>query len=204
MEGIEADARAEAERILTEARKAADLRLKTAGQQASSILEEARRKALEQVQAIRRNNASAVAVQTRRIVLRVREQVTRGVLDQVSRRLQAMTGESGYREILLGWIVEAAIGLNVPQALVSVSGPERAHLDAGLLREAEGRVKSLTGQTVRLQASEQASPLAQGVVLIAGDGRIAYNNQVSTRILRNQSRIRKIIHDEVFGELGKE
>ena len=83
---------------------------------------------------------------------------------------------------------------------MSVSGPERGWLDAALLREAERRVRALGGPEVSLAPSDRPAPAEQGVLLTSADGRLAYNNQVSTRLRRSQGAIRRIIHDELFGE----
>jgi vacuolar-type H+-ATPase subunit E/Vma4 len=100
--------------------------------------------------------------------------------------------------VLLGWIVEAAIGLGLPEATVNASAPELPLLEEGLLAEAERRVRELTGREVRLGRAE-GDPLAgQGVVLLGRGGRLAYNNQVSTRLLRRQSEIRKMIYDGLW------
>ncbi len=204
MRGIEEDARAEAEKILSGASLAAGNRRQAAGRQAAEILGEARRKAQEQVEAIRRGGASTITVQTRRLALRLREEVIREILAQTSARLSRLADEPDYRPVLLDWIAEAAIGLNVPEAVVAVSERERKWLDAKLLREAEEKVRALTGQAVRLELSDQPALALQGVLLTSRDGRVAYNNQVPTRMLRSQPAIRRIIHDELFGEEGIE
>ena len=40
-------------------------------------------------------------------------------------------------------------------------------------------------------------------MLTAADGRLAFNNQVPTRLRRSQAAIRRIIYDELFGEEKK-
>lgn len=198
IEGIGADARRETERILQEASKGAGERRKLAEQQSERIMQEAEEKAGKQANAIRRQAASALRMEQKRTGLRVREQVISRIEQQVRRRLQELIGTPGYREILLGWIVEAAIGLNAEKAAVNASAPEKRLLDERLLREAEGRVAELTGSRVKLSKSKHQPLLSQGVVLTAEGGRVEFNNQVSTRLLRLQSKIRKLIASELF------
>jgi vacuolar-type H+-ATPase subunit E/Vma4 len=51
---------------------------------------------------------------------------------------------------------------------------------------------------VRL-ARATGDPLpGQGVVLLGREGRLAYNNQVATRLLRRQTEIRKLIYDTLW------
>jgi vacuolar-type H+-ATPase subunit E/Vma4 len=198
IEGIAQDAAAEARRLVEEAEKAAAERRQAAERQATDILGEAGRKSSEQAASLKRQAASTAKMQTKRIALRVREQAARQVLEQVRLRLARMIGAPEYRQVLLDWIVEAAIGLGLPEATVNASAPELPLLEQGLLEEAERRVRELTGREVRLSRAE-GDPLAgQGVVLVGRGGRLAYNNQVSTRLLRRQTEIRKMIYDGLW------
>ncbi|MBN1837034.1 MAG: hypothetical protein JW820_14355 [Spirochaetales bacterium] len=198
--GIRRDARAEAERLIDEARAAAEERVKAAEVQAAGILEEARGKAEAQAKSLHAQAVSAARMEARRTSLKVREEALRRVLQAVRERLGELAGapadkDGGYRDVLLGWVVEAAIGLNVPEATVNVSAQERRFLDEKLLREAQARVEELTGRKVALTPAEGDPLVGQGVVLRSADGRLEFNNQVSTRLLRYQSEIRKLVFE---------
>ena len=198
IEGIAQDAAAEARRLVEEAEKAAAERREATARQAQAILEEARGKAAEQSRSVRRQAASSAKMETKRIALRVREQAARLVLEQARERLARLVGSPEYREVLLGWIVEAAIGLGQAEAAVNASARELPLLDPALLAEAEKRVQELGGRAVRLVKAEGEPLAGQGVVLVARGGRLAYNNQVSTRLLRRQTEIRKMIYDGLW------
>jgi vacuolar-type H+-ATPase subunit E/Vma4 len=198
IEGIAQDAEAEGRRLVQEAEKAGAERREATGRQAEGILEEARRKAAEQAESLRRQAASTAKMQAKRIGLRVREQAARQVLERARARLEELAGAPEYREILLGWIVEAAVGLGLTEATVNASARELPLLDERLLAEAQRRVRELAGRTVSL-AKAEGEPLAgQGVVLVGRAGRLAYNNQVSTRLLRRQTEVRKMIYDGLW------
>ncbi len=196
--GIKQDARAEAEKILDDAQRIIGERRAASENQAEAILKDAKKKADEQIKAIRRNTASAIAVETHRISLRVRDQIIRTVLDRIKENLKCMIEKPEYRQVLVGWIVEAAIGLNVPEAEVSVSALETKAFDDSILSEAEVKVRELTGRKVSLKKSPGDPPLAQGIVLKAANKPIIFNNQVQTRLLRYQSEIRKLIYKQMF------
>ena len=198
IEGIAQDAQAEARRLVEEAEKAAAERREATARQTQAILEEARGKAAEQGRGVRRQAASSAKMETKRIALRVREQAARLVLEQARERLARLVGSPEYREVLLGWIVEAAIGLGQAEAAVNASARELPLLDPALLAEAEKRVQELGGRAVRLVKAEGEPLAGQGVVLVARGGRLAYNNQVSTRLLRRQTEIRKMIYDGLW------
>ena len=198
IEGIAQDAEAEGRRLVQEAEKAGAERREATGRQAEGILEEARRKAVEQAESLRRQAASTAKMQAKRIGLRVREQAARQVLERARARLEELAGAPEYREILLGWIVEAAVGLGLPEATVNASARELPLLDERLLAEAQRRVRELTGRTVSLTKAEGEPLAGQGVVLVGRGGRLAYNNQVSTRLLRRQTEVRKMIYDGLW------
>jgi len=191
IKGIERDAQVEAEKILEDRRRA------VAGQ-AKGIIAQAEKRAEEQVQAINRSTSSSVGVETRKVSLKVREQILKETLEQVRRKMESLIGSEGYRRTLVGWIVEAAIGLNVPEAELNASKQEMPLLDRNLLDEAEKELKGLTGRSVKLTVSEEDPPLAQGVVLKAKDGRLAFNNQLQARLLRYDLQIRRIVYQKFF------
>ena len=157
------------------------------------ILSEARAKAETQVRAIHEHNRTALRLEGKRMTLKVREELLRRVIERARERLAALSEGSGYRRVLLDWVVEAAIGLNVPEAVVNASALERGLLDQALLREAEAEVKQLTGRNLSLRLAAGDPLVGQGVVLKSADGRVEFNNQVSTRLLRYQSEIRKAV-----------
>jgi vacuolar-type H+-ATPase subunit E/Vma4 len=195
MEGIERDARAEAAEITKAEERAAAERRKVAEAQAASILEEARRRAQETVRGIARQGEQAAAVETRRMGLKVREEISRRVVEEAARKLAGMIRSPAYRDVLRGWIVEAALGLNAAEAEVLASGPEMAVIDDALLAAAAAELKALSGVEVRLRRSAAHPLVGQGVVVTARDGRTAFNNQVATRMERYQSEIRKLIYE---------
>jgi vacuolar-type H+-ATPase subunit E/Vma4 len=193
--GIAQDAAAEAERILGEAEKAAEDRTRGARDQAQALIQQAESKAEEQAERVRAQSDSSLRMERRRISLKLQEQAVQEVLNRVRRRLAEMIGTREYRDVLLAWIVEAAIGLGAAEAAVNASAAERKQIDRKLLQEAESKVRELTGKKVSLKLAEGDPLIPQGVVLKAADGRMEFNNQVATRLLRRQSEVRKVIQD---------
>ena len=56
----------------------------------------------------------------------------------------------------------------------------------------------MTGRDVTLELADESPTAGQGIVLRAADGRVQFNNQIATRLLRYQSEIRKIVYGELF------
>jgi vacuolar-type H+-ATPase subunit E/Vma4 len=198
--GIRDDAKKESERILADAEKYITERHTAGEQRIDRIMEEAKKKAEEQVNAVKRNIDATIAVEKRRIELRIRDRIIQEALEKVKKVLFEMIGSPNYRKILMDWIVEAAIGLNAAGAEVNASVKEKELIDDSLLGKAEEEVKKMTGKKVRLIRSEKEPLLAQGVVLTAENGKIAFNNQVTTRLLRYGTEIQRKIHEALFGD----
>lgn len=202
--GIEADARAEEQRLLADARAQAAEKKKYAQQKIDSILDEARSKAAEQAESIKRKAISGVELEIKRRSLQVRDSLIQNITDRVEKRLSAMIDGPDYRTVLTNWIVEAAIGLDAEAATVNASQRERPLIDTAMLDQARQAVLSKTGKSVTLTLSDAPPLKGQGVVLTSRDGRMAFNNQVRTRMLRKQRQMHRLIYDGLFASPREE
>ena len=196
--GIVQDASKEAERVLAEAKKAAAERIKAAQDQGRAVIQQAESKVEEQAARIRTQSASSMRMERRRISLKLREQAVQEVLTRVRQRLADMVGSPEYRDVLLAWIVEGAIGLGAAEATVNAPTRELKQIDKKMLQAAESKVKELTGKKVTLMVASGDPLVPHGVVVKAAGGRVEFNNQVATRLQRLQSEIRKQIQDVLW------
>jgi vacuolar-type H+-ATPase subunit E/Vma4 len=197
---IEADARTEAEGIIKEAELLAAEKKEYAARQVESLLDQARLQAGKQAQGLREEAIRKAEREARRRLMCLKAAIVQEVMDRVEKRLATMIDEPDYRSALVDWIAEAARGLGTGSAEVNASEPERALIDEPVLSEAGEKVRRATGQQVALALSAAAPLSAQGIVLTAADGRMAFNNQVQTRIRRSSRRINRLIHDCLFTE----
>jgi vacuolar-type H+-ATPase subunit E/Vma4 len=200
---IEKDAQAEADTILADAQKLADEQKAYGEKQAGMILKKAQKQAAQQSEAVKKKILAGIDIEVKRKVMRAQDSLLNMVLDRVEEQLHALVRDKHYRDILLNWVVEAAIGLNTDAAVISASGDELAFINKTFLAEAEKKVKSYTGRRVALSLSTTPQNRLQGINLTAKDGRTAFNNQVRTRIARRQREIRKRIYDMLFGKEEK-
>lgn len=198
--GIEKDAQDEARGIIAAAEEAAANRRISGKLQLDSIMKEAEESVKQRVMEIKRNNGSIIIMETHRLHLKIRDRIINQVLQIVKERLQKMTGDTEYTAVLQDWIVEAAIGLNLDRASVNASEIERDKIDDQALKRAEKELGDLTGRDIHLEIAAEPPLSGQGIVLTSMDKRIAFNNQVATRLLRYQSEIRRIISRELFNE----
>ncbi len=198
--GIEKTARNEADILTSEGEKEVNRIHAAAELQIANILKEARQKSEDQAKKIKKNTDSTITAETRRNSLKVCNQNINATLDKVREKLESIIETPEYRQILIWWIIEAAIGLYEPEAEVNASAREMAIIDDSLLGNAEEKIYEITGLRVKMKKSRDNPLPAQGVVIKSESGRTAFNNQVSTRILRYQSEIRKIIYKELLNE----
>ncbi|MHC4742990.1 MAG: V-type ATP synthase subunit E [Planctomycetota bacterium] len=201
---IESDARAEAEQIVAEAEKKAAEKRKYAEKRIESTLNDAGQKAAEQAEAAKRKVVSGAEIEAKRRSMHARDAVMREITDLAEEKLRSMVGIAGYADILTGWLIEAAIGLDAESASVNASQKELALIDQSMLSKVSKEVQTQTGKNVNLRLSDEQPLSSQGVVLTAADGRTAFNNQVRTRMLRNQRQIRTEIYNALFSDVGKE
>jgi vacuolar-type H+-ATPase subunit E/Vma4 len=202
--GIEADARAEEEKIIKDAENQAVEKRKYSEKKIESLLNDARQKAEEQAETVKRKIISGAELEVKRCSMRARDTVMQDIMDRVERKLNSMTGDADYRSVLINWITEAAIGLDAKTAQVNGSEKERTLINDQLLSEVKEKIHAQTGRQVALTLSDAQPLKSQGVVLTAADGRTAFNNQVKTRMLRNQREIRMLIYNTLFADNRKE
>ncbi len=201
---IEADAQAEVEKIVQEARDRAAEKTAYTQKKAESIRQEARDKATVQANAIKRKITSSVDLEIKRRSLHVQNVIVQDIQDRVVQAMAAKVKTAKYAKTLEAWVVEAAAGLGAKSVEVNASARERKLLTKAVLDRAAAQVKKQTGEVVTLALSK-AEPLAlQGVILTSEDGRTAFNNQVKTRLSRNQRQIKRLIHDALFADHVKE
>jgi len=192
--GIEREMAEELDRLAKEAAKSLAERREASRRQIEGILADAERRAEEQCKVVRKEAQAQGAVETHRIALKSRDDLFRGVLAQVRTRLTSLVGSPDYREILVAWIVEAAVGLGEERATVNSSKVERP-LFSALLPEAERKAAEIMGRRVSLSESSDPPVSGQGVVLTSATTRTAFNNQVETRLLRFHTVIQKMIYE---------
>jgi vacuolar-type H+-ATPase subunit E/Vma4 len=195
---IETEARAEEQQIIKEAQKQADEKRKFAEKKIESILNDAQKEAQEKAEKAKSKILSSVKLEVKRLSMHAQDLLMQDVMDKVEKKLFAMISDTNYRSVLINWITEAAIGLDVESALINTSEKERILIDDKLLSEAIEKIHTQSGKKIELKLSNGQPLKSQGIVLTAADGRTAFNNQVKTRMLRNQRKIRTLMYKKIL------
>jgi vacuolar-type H+-ATPase subunit E/Vma4 len=194
--GIEADAKEEEERLLAEAGQQAADKRKYGAQKIEAVRADTRLRSEKQAEEIKRRMNSGVELELRRRSLRLHDAILQDLMKRVEERMKTRITTPGYREVLANWMIEAARGLNVDAAIVNSSAAERELIDDTLLREVMEKLEN----KVKLTLSESDPLDLQGVVLSSANGRLAYNNQVRTRIRRHRREINDLVLEALFDE----
>lgn len=202
--GLESDARIEGEEIIKEAEKQAAEKRKYSEKRIEALLNDARKEAQKQAEAVKKKVFSAVELELKRHSMSVRSAVMQDIMNRVENKLASMTRDENYRSVLINWIAEAFIGLGVEAAEINASEKERALINDRLLSEVKKKNHKQTDKQVKITLSDAEPLKSQGIVLTAADGRTAFNNQVKTRMLRNQREIRTLIYNAVLADNRKD
>jgi len=196
--GIESEAHEEAKVIVSKAEKESKERISDAERQVKSIIANAKKKGEEQSEIVKRKMLSGIGMEVRRRSMAVKDKVLNDIVNRVKERFNQMLHRPEYKDIIIKWIVEAEIGLGKDKAFVNASKKEMDLIDEDILNKAEKKVKEVTGRSVEIKKFQGPPLKFQGIVVISEDRRMAFNNQISTRILRKQTEIRKLVYNKLF------
>ncbi len=196
--GIKKDAEEEAKRIIEDAERTASDKIQAKEMQIKSIERDTKKKIDQQVSAIEKNSISSIKVEQKRIALQIREKIISTVIDKVREKIRDKTETDEYKDILKGWILEAAVGLGEEEVEINGSKTELTVMTDSYIRDVEKKYNDLTGGKITIRKSDKNPLFAHGIVLTSLNHKTAFNNQVPTRLLRYQSDMRKTIHNEFF------
>jgi len=200
LSGIEADIRAEKQQIIDDAKKQIAEKKIYAEKRIESILNDARKQAQEKAEIVKRKITSSVGLEVKRRKLKVRNEVVKEIINRVEKKIEAQMAEDSYRDFLIDWLTEAAIGLGAESAEINASQRERQLIDQQLISDVKDKVQAYNNNQVELVLSQSQPLKDQGVAVVSSDGRTAYNNQMKTRIMRKERIIRNLLDDNLFND----
>jgi vacuolar-type H+-ATPase subunit E/Vma4 len=192
-EGILQSAQNQASSILKKAQEDAQAVKASYDKKIDDAIEQEKRQTEKRLEQISHHEQSSIRNLKRRHEVSRSERLRQLVMDSVSRKMEALRDTPSYGKVLVGWIAEATIGLDREEAVVSCSFKE--HVDEQMLREAEAVVLRAVGRKVRLQKDDKPL-IGQGIVVSTPDGKVAYNNQVSTRMLRHERDLKELMEGQ--------
>lgn len=192
LDGIISEAEAKATQIVADAQKDAAERISAAKDKAEHERQIERKANTIRLEQVRLKGESTKRNVSRKATLRRMDVFYDVIMDSVQKKLQVLVGTAEFESILVDWVAEAAIGLDLPKAKVSCS--PKAPVTEAMLRKAEAKVKELTGASVSLSMDTRPTQ-GVGVVVSSLDGKVSYNNQVDVRLRRFDRDIKQLVEE---------
>ncbi len=185
--------KAKATSIVENARKSAEMILSQSEEKADRECTQERSGYISRLEVIKQCEASAKRNVDRLAELKAMDNAYNEVISSVRKEFVSLAGTSKFKDILVDWIAEGAIGLDKKEAKVAFSF--KAPVDDEMLRKAEKKVLETTGAKVSLVLDSQRCR-GLGVVLSSMDGQISFDNELEVRLRRYQKDVRKIVQEE--------
>ena len=165
----------------------------------TAILQKIENETQNHIKRLDANLKSSIEMEQRRTLLKEQEIVITNILNGIHHQMREMIKETNYKEVLLNWICEGAIGLTGDSIEIQTSPEELKLLTTDLLKEASLRIEKLAAKRkVSFIVNTKDFILGQGVVLFSADKKLKFSNTISDRLARYDSQVRTYIFQTVF------
>ena len=191
LDGILKQAELDSHDILQKAEKTIEEKTNALEAGISRIKSEMDSKIAAKLSELEKRADSAVKAELRRQNLRNRKKVNSAVNKSFYEKIEEQISTDQYNNFLIKLIAEGAIAVNDDSPVVSCSFREKVTDD--VLREAEKLIETKTGKKIKLGFNDESKLSGQGIVVESSNGRIAYNNQIKSRLRRFDEDIKMII-----------
>ena len=187
------EARAQAEKILAEARLKADDLRRQAREQAAAERAKVITQATLETERLRSQTVAITQLESRTLALDQREKLLLSVFESAREKLPEVQRDPEYKRIAPRLLREALLQLGAASATVHADKATQKILTAALLEKISKELK------VRAQMGK---PLKNGIGVIVetGDGRRQYDNTLETRLKRMQDTLRSSVYRLLMGE----
>lgn len=200
IESIKKAAQDEAQEILDNAHRTVQERKKSTDRQIEEINKQNQNRIKEQVAAIAAESKRKIASLERKQQLILKNQIVDHVTKKVLDKFNALVNSPGFKEMMLEWTVEAALGLEETDAVLKVTDSCQSFADDTFCRKAERRYNAFTGKSLKLSISSDAIKKDHGIILESKNGRTTYNNLLQTRLYRQKDMIQARVLEDIFNE----
>lgn len=197
---IQKQAEDEAQRIVESAHQSVEERKKSIKDQIARIQKENAEKEKQQSAAVAREGEQKIASLKRKQMLGLKEDVVSDVINQVKEKFKAFTTKPEFRDVMIDWTVEAALGLDEKDPILKVTESCGSFADEAFCQDAARRYKELTGNDITITLSPDVIKKGHGIVLHAQNGRTAYSNLLENRLYRHKDQIESVVLEDIFNE----
>lgn len=184
------DAKAEADRIVAEAREAARRAREQAEREAAEIRRRIEAEAEREITHLKQQALAMARLEAQRILLKRREELIEKVFTQAAEQLEHVREKPDYKALLRGLLIDAVERLGEPaECVVRLAGRDRSLLGEEELKQLTERWQG----RVQLRLGDPAE-ISGGVVLEADGGRKRYDNSLAARLERERTRLRPEVY----------
>ena len=155
------------------------------------------RKAEMQAEGIRRRLLSGLNLEIRKQNLQEREDMIAGLFQRLVEKYKAFRRTEDYANVLKHWIREGIEALQEPDLHLVTGDVERKWLTREFLQQIEKETASESGRSVSLNLSGE-NISEEGVIIESGDGRLRFDNRITSRIQRNRKTMRLFVYEQLF------
>ncbi len=191
LQSIIEQSKKDAEKILEKAEQTAEERRSSFSSNLTRIQNETDSKIADRLEELKKRSDSAVISEIRRQRLKKREFVNAEIRQIFLKKIQEMIGTPEYDLFLAKLIAEGALAVDDDIAVVNCSFREK--ITDSILSNASEIIKKNTGKEIELILAKSPPLTGQGIVVESENGRIAYNNQIETRLRRFDEDIKGVI-----------
>ncbi|MBN1561769.1 hypothetical protein JW998_16070 [candidate division KSB1 bacterium] len=200
IDSIKKEADDEAQKILDTARRVVEERKKSTDVQITNLKKESEEKEKQQVAAITQDGMRKIESLQRKQLLSLKEKTVDHVVACVKEKVSALLAKAEFKDVLIGWTVEAALGLAERDPILRVTASCMPFIDAAFLDKAARQYKELTGEDIAFTLAPQAMVKGHGIILESKNGKTAYNNLLENRLDRYKDTIQAIVLKDIFNE----
>lgn len=200
IDSIKKAAQDEAQEILDNAHRTVQERKKSTDKHIAELNKENQNRIEQQLESIAEESKRKIASLERKQQLILKSQIIDYVTKQTVEKFNALLHDQGFKEMMLEWTVEAALGLEEKDAVLKVTESCQSFTDDAFCREAERRYKALTGKNLKLTLAPNVLKKDHGIILESKNSRTLYNNLLQTRLYRHKDMIEARVLEDIFNE----
>lgn len=178
---IQNGSQAEVEAILSDAEKEIGQILQRAQMEASKVRSDITRKAENQANAVRKRILSGAHLEIKKMAFRNQEEIYSAIMKKVTNHLEKYRQTGDYLDFLRKMVVEGIAGLGTYEIQIQAEDREKELLSSTVLKSLEDMLTRQFGKQISLKLSDKTLS-ESGIVLVTGDGRMRFDNRLSTRL----------------------
>jgi len=196
---ILSDGQTQADRVITSAKRTAELEERKAQAEVERIRKEMLAQAERRADVFRSKEIAGARIEAKRILLRAREAAISKVVAVVEHELAGLKEKPDeYRRALFNLAAEAVSAVGEPEVTLRLGKDDEGLVDTGFAARVADRIKETEGSEVKIDVKYDSSLVGGGCVAVSRQGRVVFDNTFRRRLERMRPALRSMIAREVL------